>query len=163
MYQQWKDLLENQTQETFKAFWKKYSDTEIRIYSHILDQPEEKFSGVIKDLIEKFQADPKLFFGFLDGINSSLRTPLEMESLEMDSEIDLDIDFERLYFNMLNADADHLYGLEQWNQVLGQEKIESITKDYRKSKTVVKEKKIGRNEPCPCGSGKKYKHCCGKS
>ena len=26
--------------------------------------------------------------------------------------------------------------------------------------TIVKEKKIGRNEPCPCGSGKKYKHCC---
>jgi hypothetical protein len=24
------------------------------------------------------------------------------------------------------------------------------------------ERKIGRNEPCPCGSGKKYKHCCGK-
>ncbi|MBN2389131.1 MAG: DUF1186 domain-containing protein [Anaerolineae bacterium] len=24
------------------------------------------------------------------------------------------------------------------------------------------QKKIGRNEPCPCGSGKKYKHCCGK-
>lgn len=23
--------------------------------------------------------------------------------------------------------------------------------------------KVGRNEPCPCGSGKKYKHCCGKS
>jgi len=26
----------------------------------------------------------------------------------------------------------------------------------------VKGRKIGRNEPCPCGSGKKYKHCCGK-
>ncbi len=26
----------------------------------------------------------------------------------------------------------------------------------------VKKKKIGRNDPCPCGSGKKYKHCCGK-
>ena len=24
-------------------------------------------------------------------------------------------------------------------------------------------KKIGRNEPCPCGSGKKYKNCCGKN
>jgi preprotein translocase subunit SecA len=23
--------------------------------------------------------------------------------------------------------------------------------------------KVGRNEPCPCGSGKKYKHCCGKA
>jgi preprotein translocase subunit SecA len=25
------------------------------------------------------------------------------------------------------------------------------------------EKKVARNEPCPCGSGKKYKNCCGKS
>jgi len=31
-----------------------------------------------------------------------------------------------------------------------------------KVKTVVKGKKIGRNEPCPCGSGKKYKKCCGR-
>ena len=23
-------------------------------------------------------------------------------------------------------------------------------------------KKVGRNDPCPCGSGKKYKNCCGK-
>ena len=29
-------------------------------------------------------------------------------------------------------------------------------------KTVVAEKKIGRNDPCPCGSGKKYKKCCGQ-
>jgi preprotein translocase subunit SecA len=27
---------------------------------------------------------------------------------------------------------------------------------------VKREKKIGRNDPCPCGSGKKYKKCCGK-
>jgi protein translocase subunit secA len=26
---------------------------------------------------------------------------------------------------------------------------------------VVKDKIPGRNDPCPCGSGKKYKHCCG--
>jgi len=29
-------------------------------------------------------------------------------------------------------------------------------------KTSIAEKKVGRNEPCPCGSGKKYKKCCGK-
>ena len=29
-------------------------------------------------------------------------------------------------------------------------------------KTIVAEKKVGRNDPCPCGSGKKYKKCCGK-
>lgn len=30
-------------------------------------------------------------------------------------------------------------------------------------KTIVKEVKVGRNDPCPCGSGKKYKKCCGKA
>ncbi len=30
------------------------------------------------------------------------------------------------------------------------------------SPTVLKDKKVGRNEPCPCGSGKKYKKCCGR-
>ena len=29
-------------------------------------------------------------------------------------------------------------------------------------KTRITEKKVGRNESCPCGSGKKYKKCCGK-
>jgi uncharacterized protein YecA (UPF0149 family) len=31
-----------------------------------------------------------------------------------------------------------------------------------KTQTVVKEVKVGRNDPCPCGSGKKYKKCCGR-
>ena len=29
-------------------------------------------------------------------------------------------------------------------------------------KTTIAEKKVGRNEPCPCGSGKKHKKCCGQ-
>ena len=29
-------------------------------------------------------------------------------------------------------------------------------------KTEIADKKVGRNDPCPCGSGKKYKKCCGK-
>jgi preprotein translocase subunit SecA len=32
-----------------------------------------------------------------------------------------------------------------------------------KRKPIVKPKKIGRNDPCPCGSGKKYKYCCGRN
>lgn len=32
----------------------------------------------------------------------------------------------------------------------------------RKQKVVIAGKKVGRNDPCPCGSGKKYKYCCGK-
>ena len=36
------------------------------------------------------------------------------------------------------------------------------SQDKVAKKTPVKKKKIGRNDPCPCGSGKKYKQCCGK-
>ena len=32
-----------------------------------------------------------------------------------------------------------------------------------KQQPIVKEKSIGRNDPCPCGSGKKYKHCHGRA
>ena len=39
----------------------------------------------------------------------------------------------------------------------------SLAFDQKKSGTVVVGKKIGRNDPCPCGSGKKYKKCCGKN
>ena len=35
-------------------------------------------------------------------------------------------------------------------------------KEEGKGRTVVKKDKVGRNDPCPCGSGKKYKQCCGK-
>ena len=38
-----------------------------------------------------------------------------------------------------------------------------ITNDGKETiKTSKKSDKVGRNDPCPCGSGKKYKQCCGK-
>ena len=47
-------------------------------------------------------------------------------------------------------------------------KVVVQTEEKKENKNEIKEnynkiagKKIGRNEPCPCGSGKKYKHCCG--
>lgn len=43
------------------------------------------------------------------------------------------------------------------------EPIATNQDDSLKKKPVVKDKKIGRNDPCPCGSGKKYKQCCGKN
>ncbi len=50
--------------------------------------------------------------------------------------------------------------LEAINSVDGGKKIS--TPEY--SQTVVNEgPKVGRNDPCPCGSGKKYKNCCGKN
>ena len=46
---------------------------------------------------------------------------------------------------------------------LTEERRKELYKESRNSGTVVKGKKIGRNDPCPCGSGKKYKKCCGRN
>lgn len=42
------------------------------------------------------------------------------------------------------------------------EKLDFVDNRSKTTSPVVTSKKVGRNEPCPCGSGKKYKHCCGK-
>ena len=163
LFAEWKDLMENQTEVTFEEFWKEYSETETNIYKHILSNHEEHLTGTVAELVEKFQVNKVIFMGFLDGINSSLNTPNDLDSVDDNFMVDLDIDFEKLYFNMLDAEADYLYTLKEWEQVLPEEKIISIIKDYKKSKIVHVEKKPGRNDPCPCGSGKKYKKCCGKN
>lgn len=35
-----------------------------------------------------------------------------------------------------------------------------VSDQYVGTRTVTKTKTVGRNEPCPCGSGRKYKKCC---
>lgn len=161
LFEQWKDLIENQTEETFRDFWEEYSGAETKIYSDILDKPEEKMTGTLGELAAKYEVRPVIFMGFLDGINTSLRTANELEDITEETALDLDIDFEKLFFNMLKADADYLYNLPQWNDVLTEERRMEIVKEFKRSKTVHKEKTPGRNDPCPCGSGKKYKKCCG--
>lgn len=161
LYKQWIKLMESQTEETFDAFWEEYSATETRIYQHILANKDEHLAGKFSDLVAQFEANPVIFMGFLDGINTSLNAANDLESITEETELDLDVDFEKLFFNMLKADADYLYTLEEWNDVLTEEKMVQIVKDFKRSKTVHKEKEPGRNDPCPCGSGKKYKKCCG--
>ncbi len=162
LFQQWEELINNQTDATFKAFWEKYSSTETAIYKDILANFKKKPTGTFKELVEKYEADPVIFMGFLDGIDSSLKKSQDFKNFNEDSEIKLDIDFEKLYFNMHDASAEYLYNLPEWENVLTEERREEIYKEYKKSKTVVKDKLPGRNDPCPCGSGKKYKKCCGK-
>lgn len=144
-----------------KKFWKEYFDIEKGIYEKLLANPEEVVKGTVKELAEKYGTDVLHFTGFLDGINDSLKEPNNLEELEEDSNVQIDIDVEKLYYNMLAAKAKWLYTLPQWDNILSEEKRKEITRKQRLSGTVVKEESVGRNDPCPCGSGKKYKKCCG--
>ena len=58
--------------------------------------------------------------------------------------------------------ADWLYELPQWKEIFDDEKRRALFLEQKKSGTVHVGKKVGRNDPCPCGSGKKYKYCCGR-
>lgn len=162
LFQDWKDLMENQTEDTFEDFWKEYSETETKIYTHILENHTEHLTGTVGELVAKFQCNKTIFAGFLDGINSSLNTKIDLDAITEETSVNLEVDFEKLFFNMLKAEADYLFSIPAWDDVLSEEKRIEIVKEFKRSKTVHAEKKPGRNDPCPCGSGKKYKKCCGK-
>ena len=100
----------------------------------------------------------------LDGINESLKgyeNPID--TMEEDTEVKIEIDPEKLYYNMVEAKANWLYELPQWDEILTPDKRKELYKSQKASGTVRKGKKIFPNDPCPCGSGKKYKKCCGKN
>ena len=61
---------------------------------------------------------------------------------------------------MIDGKADWLLNLTQWSNHLTDIERKQSKRNDNKSKTVVKTKKVGRNDACPCGSGKKYKQCC---
>ena len=159
----WRGLSENfQTQEEEIKFWEEYLKAEASVYNQILNNKTEVVEGKVSELAAAYSMSVEYFMGFLDGISESLKEDIVLEDIEEDTNISLKIDFEKLYYNMLNVEAEWLYTLQGWDGMLSAEKRQEIQKAYNRSKIVVKEKTTGRNEPCPCGSGKKYKKCCGK-
>ena len=164
LYSQWQELAQNagRTQKENDLFWQQYFDEEKELYQQLLSDHDTAYFGTYDTLADGFEWDQTRFIGFLDGINSSLKTELDLDSLTEDSEISLDIDFEKLLFNMHEAKAPWLYELPEWEEVLPEERRAEIFREWKASKVFVAEKKVGPNDPCPCGSGKKYKMCCGR-
>ena len=149
-------------QKNASEFWGSYFNQEKAIYEQILADSDTVVKGTVKELAEKFGVEVLLMTGFLDGINDSLKTPNPIETMDENTKVTLAFDKELLYKNMVDAKADWLYQLPQWDEIFSEEKRKELYKEQKKSGTVVKPHKIGRNDPCPCGSGKKYKYCCGR-
>lgn len=163
LYTRWTDMVVDYVKtKGEQAFWKEYSKVETSIYKELLSKHNEVMKATIADLSKNFDSTVEFVMGFVDGINESLKNSYDLETIEEDTELVLDIDFEKLYFNMLDAKAEYLYNLPQWDGIFSVEKREEIAKQYKESKIVRNENKVGRNDQCPCGSGKKYKKCCGK-
>ena len=169
-YTTWIEKSENNSNEQeYIEYVNRYYTLEKSVYEKILGAyPDnaEFLNGQLLALSRKFgfnASNMEIFVGFLDGIKSSLKNgdALDLESLTDESEISLDIDYEKLYYNMHDAKADWLYNIPSRKNILTEERMKEITHYYRVA-NIAHSDKIGRNDPCPCGSGKKYKNCCGK-
>lgn len=164
LLQDWQKIAfnENADKRELQKFWNRYFALEKGVYEQLLSNPDEVVEGTVKELAGKFNLEVMAMVGFLDGIDESLVTPNDLEDLTEDSHVSLAFDKEKLYKNMVDAKADWLYELPQWKEIFPEEKLKAMYLEQKKSGTIVKDTKIYPNDPCPCGSGKKYKKCCGR-
>ena len=165
LLQTWRDKAYDQNADkgALQRFWQNYFLLEKGIYEQLLTNPDEEVKGTVKELADKYNIDVFAMTGFLDGINDSLKVPNPIEEMEEDTVVSLAFDKELLYKNMVDAKAEWLYELPMWDEIFTPEKKKELYLEQKKSGTVVKPKKVFPNDPCPCGSGKKYKYCCGKN
>ena len=165
LLKQWRDMAYSETANKgdLQRLWQTYFQQERDIYAELLKTPDEEVKGTVKELAEKFGVDIMTMTGFLDGINDSLKEAKPIDEMEEDTVVSLAFDKTLLYKNMVAAGADWLYGLEEWNDIFDQDTQKALYKEQKSSMTVRKEAKVYPNDPCPCGSGKKYKKCCGKN
>ena len=164
LLQEWHKIAynENMNQGELQRFWQRYFLLEKGVYEQLLTNPDEVVTGTVKELADKYKLSIMEMTGFLDGINDSLVTPNPIEEMDENTKVSLEFDKERLYKNMVDAKADWLYELPMWDEIFDKETQKKLFLEQKKSGTVVVGKKVGRNDPCPCGSGKKYKQCCGR-
>ena len=162
LLQEWQKIAynENVNQADLQRFWQRYFLLEKGVYEQLLTNPDEVVEGTVKELAEKYNLSIMDMTGFLDGINDSLIEQNPIETMEEDTHVSLAFDKKKLYMNMVDAKADWLYELPMWDNIFDKETKRELYLEQKKSGTVIVGKKVGRNDPCPCGSGKKYKKCC---
>lgn len=162
--EQWRAIAYDQQADRNKLqqFWARYFNIEKNIYAQLLENPDEVVTGTVKELAEKYNQEVLTMVGFLDGINDSLKIQNPIETMDENTTVSLCFDKELLYKNMVDAKADWLYELPQWNEIFDADKKKTLYREAKNAHTIRNTVKVGRNDPCPCGSGRKYKQCCGK-
>lgn len=164
LLEEWRSVAYNEStgQDKLQKLWAAYFQQERDIYAQLLKNPDEVVKGTVQELAEKYGVSIMTMVGFLDGIDDSLVEKNPIETMDVDTQVNLGFDKALLYKNMVAAEADWLYNLEEWNDIFDEATRKALYKEQKSSTTIVKEAKVYPNDPCPCGSGKKYKKCCGK-
>ena len=162
LYENWMKKAFTPKGQSVDAVWDIYLPLEQKIYEYILGEKVQNMEYKISEIAEKFSMTDEQAVAFVDGINDVLPEPYDVNELTADSDVKLHIEFDKLYKKMVEYKAEHLYTLPQWDNIFTEDERKKLYKEQKNARTVVNDgPKIGRNDPCPCGSGKKYKKCCG--
>ena len=162
LYESWKRVAFDPQNQPIKHVWDEYLAKEKTVYTNILKSKTTKIEGTVAELADKFNFSTAQMCGFLDGIHECVDGIPAFEDIEENTAISFEIEFERLYKQMVVYKADHLYSLPEWDNVFTKEEQKALYVEQKRARTIVRnENKVGRNDPCACGSGKKSKKCCG--
>lgn len=107
----------NADPNALKKLWDDYFKKEQEIYSILLKDPDNVVKGSVRELADRFGIELKIMVGFLDGINDSLVEPNPIETMDENTVVSLAFDKKKLYMNMVDAEADWLYNLPEWDKI----------------------------------------------
>ncbi len=146
------------------------------IYEHVVEEYEEKikdFPDELKNEFEKAISLRVIDTHWMDHINamSLLREGIYLRQYAQENPLQAyTAEGYEMFDNLLatiDMDISRYLMNAEIRQNTEREQVIKGTPNEDKSKvkkqTPKRVKKVGRNEPCPCGSGKKYKNCCGKN
>ena len=145
------------------------------IYEIVVDDYSKKLEDVPKDIQDDFEKSISLrcidknWMDQLDAMEAlkegvGLRGYAQSNPLQVYALEGFDL-FDNMMANISAEISNFLLNAEV-RQNIEREEVKNIKtndgKEGVKSKPKKADKKVGRNDPCPCGSGRKYKVCCGK-
>lgn len=158
--------LENPTAESLKAYIKELADEKYKEKEE--DFGDEKFREI--ERVALLQNVDQKWMDHIDAMDQlrkgiGLRAVGQTDPVRAYAEEGFDM-FEEMNESIKEDTVRMLYHVvnpERVKRVRVAKEVETVNPDDGKQKPFVrKEKKVGRNDPCPCGSGKKYKNCHGK-
>lgn len=158
--------LENPTVDSLKAYFKELADE--KYIEKEEEFGEEKFREI--ERVALLQNVDQKWMDHIDAMDQlrkgiGLRAVGQTDPVRAYAEEGFDM-FEAMNESIKEDTVKMLYHVvnpERVQRVRVAKEVETVNPDDGKQKPFVrKQKKVGRNDPCPCGSGKKYKNCHGK-
>ena len=126
LFKDWQDFADKKSAEPgAEQYWTQYFLREKDFYEKLLKGEAPK-SGTVQALADHFGVDIIEMTGYLDGINESLKAENDLENMTAETEVSLDYEPEKLYYNMVGAKAEWLYKLPQWDSILTEEKRKEL-------------------------------------